>query len=312
MARLEADPAGEPVPIRSLDQLGVLTAAFDVLVGRFAAAERSYRADLSEAASIDRERAAFLAGLSHELRTPLNAILGFAHTCSEGRGRRPARRGGARVRADHRHERRAPAHAHRRRARSVCARDGAAEAQPQADRPRRRGRGGRARGVGDRARQTDRAPRARRARPLRVRRPRARAADPHEPRLERDQGDAARLDRRHRGAARLVRRAHRRGHRRRHPRARDRGDLRGVQAGGRRAVAARRRGPRPRDLEAARRHARRHDRRHEPRRSGLDVHRVHAALPQARGGRVVRRALEGGRYSSSPSLTPPPPPWSEK
>ncbi|HEY4121570.1 MAG TPA: histidine kinase dimerization/phospho-acceptor domain-containing protein, partial [Byssovorax sp.] len=79
MARLEADPAGEPVPIRSLDQLGVLTAAFDVLVGRFAAAERSYRADLSEAASIDRERAAFLAGLSHELRTPLNAILGFAH-----------------------------------------------------------------------------------------------------------------------------------------------------------------------------------------------------------------------------------------
>ncbi len=68
-----------PVPIRSLDQVGVLTAAFNLLISRFAAAERSYRADLQQAAVMDRERSAFLAGLSHELRTPLNAILGFAH-----------------------------------------------------------------------------------------------------------------------------------------------------------------------------------------------------------------------------------------
>ncbi|HVY49881.1 MAG TPA: HAMP domain-containing sensor histidine kinase, partial [Minicystis sp.] len=79
MARPDADPAGEPVPIRSLDQVGALTAAFNLLVARFAAAERSYRADLQQAATADRERSAFLAGLSHELRTPLNAILGFAH-----------------------------------------------------------------------------------------------------------------------------------------------------------------------------------------------------------------------------------------
>jgi signal transduction histidine kinase len=79
MARTEGSPAGEPVPIRSLDQVGALTAAFDVLVGRFAAAERSYRADLRQAAEGARERSAFLAGLSHELRTPLNAILGFTH-----------------------------------------------------------------------------------------------------------------------------------------------------------------------------------------------------------------------------------------
>jgi len=79
MARPEAAPTGEPVPIRSLDQVGVLTAAFNLLVTRFAAAERSYRADLRQAAEGDRERAAFLAGLSHELRTPLNAILGFTH-----------------------------------------------------------------------------------------------------------------------------------------------------------------------------------------------------------------------------------------
>jgi len=73
-----AIPIG-PVPIRSLDQIGVLTSAFNLLVARFAAAERSYRADLLQAAAMDRERSAFLAGLSHELRTPLNAILGFAH-----------------------------------------------------------------------------------------------------------------------------------------------------------------------------------------------------------------------------------------
>ena len=79
MARPHADPAGEPVPIRSLDQVGVLTVAFNLLVARFAAAERSYRADLRQAKEGDRERSAFLAGLSHELRTPLNAILGFTH-----------------------------------------------------------------------------------------------------------------------------------------------------------------------------------------------------------------------------------------
>lgn len=79
MARTDAAPSGEPVPIRSLDQVGALTAAFNLLVTRFAAAERSYRADVRQAAEGARERSAFLAGLSHELRTPLNAILGFTH-----------------------------------------------------------------------------------------------------------------------------------------------------------------------------------------------------------------------------------------
>jgi signal transduction histidine kinase len=79
MARPDGSPAGEPIPIRSLDQVGALTAAFDLLVDRFTAAERSYRADLRQAAEGASERSAFLAGLSHELRTPLNAILGFTH-----------------------------------------------------------------------------------------------------------------------------------------------------------------------------------------------------------------------------------------
>jgi len=79
MPRTDGAPARKPVPIRSLDQVGQLTAALNVLVTRFDAAERSYRADLRHVADLDEERSLFLAGLSHELRTPLNAILGFTH-----------------------------------------------------------------------------------------------------------------------------------------------------------------------------------------------------------------------------------------
>lgn len=84
MADPESDPAGKTVPIRAFDEVGQLTAAFNVLVDRFLAAEKSYRADLADAARIDAERLDFLAGLSHELRTPLNAILGFSHVLESG------------------------------------------------------------------------------------------------------------------------------------------------------------------------------------------------------------------------------------
>ena len=77
MASQDADPSGKPVPVRSVDQIGLLTGAFNVLVERFAAAEQAYRQDLAGALAYDRDRSAFLAALSHELRTPLNAILGF-------------------------------------------------------------------------------------------------------------------------------------------------------------------------------------------------------------------------------------------
>ncbi len=77
MARHAHDPAGERIPVRSVDQVGMLTSTFNVLVDRFTAAERAYRQDLSGALAYDRERSEFLAALSHELRTPLNAILGF-------------------------------------------------------------------------------------------------------------------------------------------------------------------------------------------------------------------------------------------
>jgi signal transduction histidine kinase len=84
MATADTDPAGAPIPVRALDQVGVLTSAFNQLVARFAAAERTYRQDLVLASALDAERSAFLAALSHELRTPLNAILGFADVLLSG------------------------------------------------------------------------------------------------------------------------------------------------------------------------------------------------------------------------------------
>jgi signal transduction histidine kinase len=77
MARAKNEPAGQCIPVGSVDQVGLLASAFNVLVDRFAAAELAYRQDLSGALAYDRERSDFLAALSHELRTPLNAILGF-------------------------------------------------------------------------------------------------------------------------------------------------------------------------------------------------------------------------------------------
>lgn len=78
----EGAPRGsivQKIPVRSLDQVGALTVAFNALVARFAEAEARYVADLAQASVLDKERTQFLAGLSHELRTPLNAILGFSH-----------------------------------------------------------------------------------------------------------------------------------------------------------------------------------------------------------------------------------------
>ncbi len=78
MVRIHSEPAGEAVPVRTMDQVGALTVAFNALVTRFAAAQASYQEDLGRVRAADRDRAAFLAAVSHELRSPLNAILGFA------------------------------------------------------------------------------------------------------------------------------------------------------------------------------------------------------------------------------------------
>jgi len=78
MAAEDKEPEGHLIPVRTIDQVGQLTASFNMLLDRFHAAERAYRQDLGEANAFDRDRTAFLSALSHELRTPLNAILGFA------------------------------------------------------------------------------------------------------------------------------------------------------------------------------------------------------------------------------------------
>ena len=78
MIHVRAEPTGEAVPVRTMDEVGALTVAFNALVDRFTAARRGYQNDLERVHAGDRDRAAFLAAVSHELRSPLNAILGFA------------------------------------------------------------------------------------------------------------------------------------------------------------------------------------------------------------------------------------------
>ncbi len=78
MAEAQGGPAGPEIPIRTLDLVGVVTSAFNIVLERFGAAERAYEQDLAQAEALDRARSRFLAALSHELRTPLNAILGFS------------------------------------------------------------------------------------------------------------------------------------------------------------------------------------------------------------------------------------------
>lgn len=78
MAHSPDEPLVDPLPLRALDDVGVLTAAFNDLLARYRSAEARYVANVERTRQADRDRAAFLAAVSHEFYTPLNAILGFA------------------------------------------------------------------------------------------------------------------------------------------------------------------------------------------------------------------------------------------
>src|SRR5262249_17420728 len=54
MFLVRSEPAGEPVPVRTMDATGALTSAFNDLVARFSAAEKSYTADLERVRAADR------------------------------------------------------------------------------------------------------------------------------------------------------------------------------------------------------------------------------------------------------------------
>lgn len=68
---------GEPVAIRSLDEVGALTRAFEQLRRGYVEQLVRERTAHRQAQEADRYKGEFLTTVSHELRTPLNALLGF-------------------------------------------------------------------------------------------------------------------------------------------------------------------------------------------------------------------------------------------
>ena len=64
--------------VKSKDELGQLSAAFNHMADRLKQVIEEYDAARHRAEQSDRAKSEFLANMSHELRTPLNAILGFS------------------------------------------------------------------------------------------------------------------------------------------------------------------------------------------------------------------------------------------
>jgi signal transduction histidine kinase len=68
---------GEPVAVRTLDEIGALTRAFELLRQQYHDQLIRERSAHRQAQDADRYKSEFLSTVSHELRTPLNALLGF-------------------------------------------------------------------------------------------------------------------------------------------------------------------------------------------------------------------------------------------
>jgi signal transduction histidine kinase len=76
-AIVERGALGEPIAIRTLDEVGALTRAFEELRDGYLQQLSRERLAHRQAQDADRYKSEFLTTVSHELRTPLNAILGF-------------------------------------------------------------------------------------------------------------------------------------------------------------------------------------------------------------------------------------------
>ncbi len=76
-ALVEREDLGEPIALRTLDEVGALTRAFEELRSGYMEQLERERLAHRQAQEADRYKSEFLTTVSHELRTPLNAILGF-------------------------------------------------------------------------------------------------------------------------------------------------------------------------------------------------------------------------------------------
>jgi signal transduction histidine kinase len=76
-AIVERGALGEPIAVRTLDEVGALTRAFEELRAGYLQQLSRERLAHRQAQDADRYKSEFLTTVSHELRTPLNTILGF-------------------------------------------------------------------------------------------------------------------------------------------------------------------------------------------------------------------------------------------
>ncbi|HEX5659051.1 MAG TPA: ATP-binding protein [Polyangiales bacterium] len=73
----ERGDLGEPIALRTLDEVGALTRSFEELRRGYLDQLQRERTAYRQAQEADRFKTEFLTTVSHELRTPLNAMLGF-------------------------------------------------------------------------------------------------------------------------------------------------------------------------------------------------------------------------------------------